>query len=281
MKYFKLLLIFLSIVISSCSDDESSSPDTGGPLIESELVETLSVEVNPSGYAPLTAQLNLETNQAVSVEVSVLGKNGNTSTITKRFDGMGTTFELIVLGLYADYENQLDIKLLDGSGSTLETQNILVQTAPLIADMPQITIDVPSNSDEPIYNFVNYFGFVDITNFRPQRPLIFDQFGEIRWYLDLSSHPTLFDLFYDNGMTRLLNGNLLFGDGQTGSIYEIDMLGRIADSWDLQGNGFHHHVIEKPNGNLLATINDATKETVEDVIIEIDRSSGQFINTWD
>lgn len=275
------LLLLSGLVLISCSDDETPTTENPNPPLDSEILESLSVQLNPSGYAPLTAILSLETTETVSVEVSVIGKNGSASTITKRFEGSGTDFDLEILGLYANHENQLEISLLDDSGNTLETQTLSVQTAPLIAEMPQITVDVPSNASEPIFNFVNYFGFVAQERFRPQRAFIFDQFGDIRWYLDFSSHPTLFDLFYDNGMTRLQNGNLLFGDGLTQSIYEIDMLGRIANSWDLQGNGFHHHVIEKPDGNLLVTINDASKSTVEDVIVEIDRSSGAFVNTWD
>ncbi len=282
MKLKKLFLPLFGVVFFfSCSDDDGSTPETGGPLQESELIESIEVQLNPSGYAPLSAILNLQTNQDVSVQISVLGKNGNTSTITRVFEQVGTTFELPILGLYANYENQVEINLLDSLGVLLESQTLTVQTGTLIAEMPQITINVPSNSSEPVFNFVNYFGVVELERFRPQRPFIFDQFGEIRWYLDFSTHPVLNDLFYDNGMTRLNNGNLLFGDGLTRSIYEIDMLGRIANSWDLQGNGFHHHVIEKPNGNLLVTINDASKSTVEDVIIEIDRNSGQFITTWD
>ncbi|NKI30967.1 aryl-sulfate sulfotransferase [Croceivirga thetidis] len=271
------LLAFMLIALFSCSDDDSSpSPN---PNIDSDLIESIDVQLNPSGYAPLAARINLETTEPVSVEVAVLGKNGDASTITKRFVGVDSSFELEVLGLYANYDNEVEIRLLGSTGNVLETQMVTIQTDPLIAEMPVITIDVPSGSSEPVFNFVNYFGFVD--NFRPQRPFIFDQFGDIRWYLDFSNHPTLNDLFYDNGMTLLQNGNLLFGDGRTFSIYEIDFLGRISNSWSLQGNGFHHHVIEKPDGNLLVTINDASKSTVEDVIIEIDRGSGSFVNRWD
>ena len=282
MRWKVLLLSLLGVTLmNSCSDDEGSIAAPNTPPIDSEIIERLEIELNPSGYAPLAALLEMETTQSVRVEVSVIGKNGAASTISKRYEGTGTDFELSVLGLYADYENQLEIRLYDSSGTLVETQAVSIQTAPLIAEMPQITIDVPKNSNTPVLHFVNYFGFVQPENFRPQRPFMFDQFGEIRWYLDFSTHPVLFNLFYDNGMTKLQNGNLLFGDGLTNTIYEIDFLGRIADSWSLQGNGFHHHVIEKPDGNLLVTINDAAKQTVEDVIIEIDRGSGQFSNTWD
>ncbi len=262
----------------SCSDDSSNdmNPDE---ILDSEIVESLELQLNPTGYAPLTALLNLTTTETVSVEIVITGQNGSASTLTRRFEGSGTDFELEVLGLYPDFNNELQINLLDSSGTLLETQAIQVQTLPLIADLPQVEIDVPSNASEPELNFVNYFGFN--SNARPQRAFMFDQFGDIRWYLDFSTHPTLNNLFYDNGMTRLQNGNLLFGDGSTGSIYEIDFLGNILNSWSLQGNGFHHHVIEKPNGNFLVTINDVSKATVEDVVVEIDRSTGEFVNTWD
>ena len=53
------------------------------------------------------------------------------------------------------------------------------------------------------------------------------------------------------------------------------------NTWNLFGLGFHHTLIEKPNGNFLVTVNDYSKPTEEDVIIEVDRNSGQIINRWD
>lgn len=270
-------LALLFLLLAGCSDDDPVEvPDTG---IDSDLIESLEVRLNPTGYAPLSAELLMETSQAVTVVATIRGRQGTISNVVRRSEGSATRFEIDIFGLYADFDNQVEIALLDGSGNTLETQNISIQTGPLIADLPQITIDTPSNASELELNFVNYFGFAE--QFRPQRAFIFDQFGDIRWYLDFSSHPSLNQLFYDNGMTVLRNGHLLFGDGSTGSIYETDLFGRIENSWSLQGNGFHHHVVEKPDGNLLVTINDASKNTIEDVVIEIDRNSGQFTNTWD
>ena len=270
-------LVLLIILFLGCSEDDL--PPESGVDIDSDLITSLEVRLNPSGYAPLAAIISLETTTSVSVQTTVIGRQGNLSNFVGQTEGPATDFELEVFGLYADYDNQVEITLQDSSGNTLETQTVSIQTGPLIADLPQITIDTPSNASELELNFVNYFGFTD--QFRPQRAFIFDQFGDIRWYLDFSSHPTLNELFYDNGMTVLQNGNLLFGDGSTGSIYETDLFGRIENSWSLQGNGFHHHVVEKPDGNLLVTINDASKNTVEDVVVEIDRNSGQFVTTWD
>ena len=276
----RILPLVLVFFCWACSDDiEPLVNDGMGMVPDSDIITSINVQLNPSSYAPLSALLQLQTNSTVGIELVVVGRNGDASTITQRFDTRGTDFELQVLGLYADHNNELQIRLLDANNEVVDTEVVMIPTAPLISDLPQITIDVPSSATEPEFNFTNYFGFT--SNFRPQRAFMFDQFGDIRWYLDFSSHPLLFDLFYDNGMTRLQNGNLLFGDGRTRSIYEIDFLGRIQDSWSLQGNDFHHHVIEKPDGNLLVTITDPTKPTVEDVIIEIDRNTGQFPTIWD
>lgn len=287
MKTTLFLLTFISCILFGCSgggdnsdslsiDDVVNSPGLG---IESNIISTIDMTLNPSGYAPLTAELNMQTAQTVTVTIAVIGQQGDASTIVREIDAQSVDFEIDILGLYADYDNQIDISLIDTNGSTLETHRVTLQTEPLITSLPSIQIDVPSSAMSTEFNFVNYFGFS--TNFQPQRPFVFDQFGDIRWYLDFSEHPTFSDLFYDNGMTRLQNGNLVFGNGSTGNIYEIDMMGRMINSWSLQGNGFHHHVIEKPNGNLLVTISDVSKSTIEDVVVEIDRQLDEFVTTWD
>ena len=82
-------------------------------------------------------------------------------------------------------------------------------------------------------------------------------------------------------MERLANGNLYFGDGSTNRIYEINMLGEIVNQWEMPGYGFHHNVIEKPGGNFVVTVNKQGIPTTEDHLIEIDRTSGEIVNTWD
>ncbi len=273
MKRIAFFLV-LTTVLFGCSEEEVVSS-----IDSSDLISSLDIRLNPTGVAPLTAKLDLSTTENVVVELKIVGKNGEASTIVKRFTELANSFELDVLGLYADYLNKLELILLDQNGTQLESHDLTIQTQAILEDLPEILIDKEAAVSEPEFNLVNYFGFKD--NFRPQRPFIFDQFGDIRWYLDYSGHSQLSNLFYDNGLTQLRNGNLLFGDGSTGAIYEVNMLGEIIDSWSLQGYGFHHHVIEKPNGNFLVTVNDPNKATVEDVIIEIDRTSGQIITVWD
>ena len=77
MKYRELRLLALVLLLCyACSEDETPDVETPGPDIDSEIVTSLDVQLDPTGFAPLTALIDLETSQAVSVEVSVLGRQG-------------------------------------------------------------------------------------------------------------------------------------------------------------------------------------------------------------
>ncbi len=273
------LSILMLIAVAGCRDNSSgpSGPDPG--IISEE------VTVNPSGYAPLTALIELETEEEVTITLTVKGINGPESDITHTFEQSGRIFEIPVLGLYPDIENTVELSFTGSSGTNLGSRTYNIRTASLLADLPSIDVNTADRSQmiEGL-TFVSYFGHRENGGDRPhvpQDPFMFDSFGDIRWYLNFSSHPTLSNLFYDDGMERLQNGNLYFGDGSTNKIYEINMLGEILNTWDMPGYGFHHEVMEKPNGNFIVTVNKSGISTVEDHIIEIDRNSGQIINEWD
>ncbi|MEL6252214.1 MAG: aryl-sulfate sulfotransferase [Bacteroidota bacterium] len=271
MKRIYILCLLALLFLWSACEEEPNIGNVGA---------TISVNRNPSAVAPLTAMLSVTTQVDVSIHLRVIGKNGENSDVNNRFDEFGREFELPVLGLYADHENEVELTFFDGANQELGKEIVKISTNGLINDMPEVSVQTSNiGAMAPGFNLVNYFGFAE--NFNPQRALMFDAYGDIRWYLNYSGHPRLANLFYDNGMIRLQNGNLFFGDGSTGSVYEINMLGEIQNSWSLKGNGFHHMVLEKPNENFLVTVNDPNKFTVEDLIIELDRNSGNIVNRWD
>jgi len=281
MTNFKVKLLFAFslaafLILTGCKDN-SSGPS--GPDLD---IISENVNVNPSGYAPLTALIELETETQVSLSVTVKGINGPESDVAHAFDQTARTHDIPILGLYPDMENTVELTFFNSSGTNLGTKTYNISTGPLLADLPEVEINTADRSQmiEGL-NFVSYFGHRVNGEPTPQRPFIFDSFGDIRWYLDFNSHPTLSGLFYDDGMERLQNGNLYFGDGSTNRIYEINMLGDTVNTWDMPGYGFHHEVKEKPNGNFIVTVNKFGISTVEDHIIEIDRNSGQIVNEWD
>ena len=249
-------------------------------ILEPNFIVALSITQNPTGYAPLTAELQLQTSTPVQVEIIIEGRKGVLTDVRHQFAETGQQFTLPIAGLYPG-SNEITIRFNDPLGSTsLGEVRRMVVTPPLSEDMPEITINAANTSAmKPGMNLVGYFGHNG--TFRPMKPMIFDAGGDVRWHLDFTNHPTLNDLFYDNGPERLANGNFYFGDQSSERIVEIDLLGNVVNDWTFPGYEFHHNVIEKPNGNFLVTVTRLDAPTVEDYIIEIDRTSGDIIREWD
>ncbi|NAS12821.1 aryl-sulfate sulfotransferase [Poritiphilus flavus] len=283
-----LLMFCLGLLLNGCgSDDVTGSSDDTPPVEGPDVILSDVVRVNPGSYAPLSARIDLSTASDVSISLRVHGKNGEESDIIREFPDMGTDFSIPVHGLYANTENTVTLNFEDDSGTSLGSKDYTIQTGPLLADLPQIVIkEADRQAMAEGFTLVSYFGH-NGTAF-PQRPFIFDSFGDIRWYLDFRGHPDLNGLFYDDGMERLANGNFYFGSGGTAfggdasnSIYEVDLFGAVQNTWEMPGYEFHHEVHEKPNGNFLVTVNKIGAPTIEDHIIEIDRESKQIIKVWD
>ncbi|MCG8374630.1 MAG: aryl-sulfate sulfotransferase [Balneolales bacterium] len=272
-------IAIFALLIAGCDSSGSSTSPTDPGTSFSILSD--SVILNPSGYAPLTATITVETAVASKVDLRVLGKD-ETSNLDQAFTDVSTTHEIPVLGLYADYSNIVQLTFYSENDVLLGSEEYMIPTDPLIPDMPAIEI-VVANLDEMDegWTFVSNFGHRTGGNVAPQQPFMFDHNGDIRWFLDLEDHPVLGGLFSDNGLERLFNGNLYFGDRNSASIYEMDMLGNILNSWPLNGYNFHHQVLEKPNGNFVFTADKLGLDTVEDFTVEIDRATGSVVNEWD
>jgi arylsulfate sulfotransferase len=248
------------------------------PGLESLIVNE-SLILNPTGYVPLAAELQLETSEPVQVELEILGLNNDSESLIHRFEERAKSFSLPVLGLYPAHRNTLLIRFYDAEDQLLGEESRPIDAPQLLSELPEIKVSVNTERKKPGMNLVSFFGRTD--SGLPQIPFMFDQYGNIRWYANMSTHPVLGNLFYDAGVEQLKNGNLYFGDGSSGRIVEMDMLGRVINEWPLPGYGFHHNVLELPNGNLLVTVNKHGLPTVEDHILEIDRETGDIVQEWD
>ncbi|MGC4059258.1 MAG: aryl-sulfate sulfotransferase [Chitinophagaceae bacterium] len=262
------------------SDNRSLIQGNGDRFTQTEITDQ-KVVLNPGGYAPLSCSIDLKTNKLTRATIRVSGKHGSNSDVVKVFDELDSIHHLDVLGLYAAYQNTVELDLYDIDNHLLGKSAIWVQTEAAPTVLPQITINKSSAAQRPGMNLVSYWGKNETRN--GQVPFIFDEYGDLRWYLDFNTHPALKNLVYDDGMERLRNGNWYFGDISSGQIYEVDMMGNILNTWPLQANGytFHHEVYEKPDGNFLVTVTKNGLATVEDHIIEIDRNTKAIINVWD
>jgi len=281
---FRLLVIaaLAIVLLSACEGDTADDMISSPPMEEENEIITGEVTqfTNPGGFCPLCGSIKFTTTQEVSVQMRVVGKNGSESDVVHHFDELSTDFGLPILGFYPDHRNEVEFTFLDANGQEVGNYSTTFRTGSLIDDLPDIQLNVAEpEALAPGMTLVNHFGYSSRSF--PQEAFIFDAFGDIRWYLDYSRHDQLGNLFFDAGMIKLQNGNLCFGDAASGAIYEVDMLGIIQKRWPLDKYRFHHVVFEKPNGNILATVTNTTIPTVEDFIIEIDRTSGRIIKEID
>lgn len=269
-----VLSVFV-LLISACNKKDGSNP-----LLKVTLSNE-TVTLNPYRYAPLTATIHVETSVPTTISITVAGKNGPASDVVKEFDDVSTVHDVPVLGLYPNYNNPVTLNFKDASGNDLGQKGYSIQTDPLPAGIfPSVTINTKQEGMmTPGMTLVSYFGYKD--NPFPQYPFIFDEFGDIRWYLAFQNSPVLNNLFYDDGMERLQNGNFYFGDINSNTIYEVNYFGKTINTWSLPGYQFHHNVQEKPNGNFLVSVSKQGDPTVEDYIIELDRNSKSIVQTWD
>lgn len=245
-----------------------------------------SIKLNPYGYTPLCAIVNFSSNIKGKTAIIVKGKHGDNTNIKHLFNDNGLNHSVEIIGLYANYLNTVNIRLINNKGDTLAKTTINIQTGPLPPNLPtSIEGDILLNDKvEKGLNIVSNFSADN-----PQIPLMVDNYGDIRWVLDYTTHPSLNRIYYDDGIKRLRNGNLFFGDINTNKFYEVSLLGKILNTWDLNTTNysFHHDIYEKPDGNFIASVsktgsirNDGSP-SIEDYIVEIDRNSGSIKTVWD
>jgi len=268
---YATFLITLMIGCDSNPADEESL-DLG---LERYIVSE-SLILNPTGYVPLAAELTLETSEPVMAELEIESLTESGDPLIHRFSEFNTSLTLPVLGLYPSHRNTIHLRFYDRQNQLLGQEMRFIDTPDILPELPTIKVNVNTTRKKQGMNLVSYFGHTN-----PQLPFMFDEYGHIRWYANMATHPTLKNLFYDAGVERLQNGNLYFGDGNSGRLIEMDMFGRVIHEWLLHGYTFHHNVLELPSGNLLATVSRNDISTIEDHIVEIDRNSGIIANIWD
>ena len=217
---------------------------------------------DPYQVAPLTALLIFDTPENSQISIHVPGKTPESS-VDFTFAGYQQHHEIPVYGLYADTLNKVSLSMKTQNGESAQTE-LDLQTEPLPVYIENIKVD-KENPDKysPGFNFT----------FAGRKP-VFDIDGNVRWYSTQES----FQVF-----TRLKNGRFLFTysiDDQKNTIMmEQDLLGKIYSVYNI-ADGIHHDIYELPTGNLLITSSDLKSDTIQDYIIEVDRSSGHIVRSF-
>ncbi|MGI6679455.1 MAG: aryl-sulfate sulfotransferase [Dehalobacterium sp.] len=223
------------------------------------------VKLNPYEICPLTAMVLFRTPMPTEVTITVKGKEA-AGNITHTFPA-NKEHILPIYGLYAGYDNSVEIYLANGKRNT-----ITITTEPL---HPEV---VPATS---IQTTPEYFGqnlmFLTSATSRTMAVGI-DYAGEVRWYTNIA-------LSFD--MKRLPNGHILVGTERlvkmpyfTSGLYEMAFSGKIFKEYRIP-SGYHHDQFYMEDGNILVLTLDAHSSTVEDMCVLIDPKTGNILKTWD
>ncbi len=221
--------------------------------------------LDPYNISPLTGLLMFDSVDAKEYKVIVKGK-------TLDSDLEYNTESLIshiipIYGLYPGIVNVVELYEFDGMDSYILVHTEYIETMGLPSG-----IVLPSL----LQTTYDYFGndlMITMSN-SSNMPVGYDLNGDVRWYLNK-------ELSF--GPKQLENGNFLFGNRRLFEPYysteliEVDYLGKVYNQYNIP-SGYHHDVDEMPNGNLLVATNDF-KGTVEDIVIEIDRTTGEIVQS--
>lgn len=246
--------------------------------------DNIYVQLDPYDASPLSALLLFQTEDAMTVDISVAGKDEAT-TIKNSFDDYETDHSIPVLGLYPDTENEVTVTLTDESGNSME-KTVTIKTGTLAKSIANIEVKEADTTKMEL-------GDSELTFVVPstKRAYAFDANGDVRWYSTrYNSH-----IFKE-----LTNGNLLYltkesNDADTYNVLmETDYLGKIYHRYDFSSSSaandtgksegemtvIHHDGIELPSGNFLLTVNDGSNY-IEDTMIELNRETGEIEKTID
>lgn len=227
-------------------------------------VEAPLIKLNPYFISPLSAVILFRTEQPVAVTITVKGKEPQGD--IKHTFPPATEHVLPILGLYADYENQVEVRLYRG-----KTVVHTIRTAPLTGNYPRLI------SMETTASYLED-NMIFLSPSMSELATAFDYRGDIRWHLNV---PTVFDI------ARLRNGNILISTDRLvrmpyylSGLYEMSLTGKVVREYSLPG-GYHHDKIEMEDGNLLVLSEDLESDTVEDTMVLVDRQTGEILRTWD
>ncbi|BDZ30673.1 aryl-sulfate sulfotransferase [Lactiplantibacillus sp. WILCCON 0030] len=255
-------------------------------------LDKMYTKVDPYGVSPLSAVAIFHTTKAAKVSYTVVGKSKGTS-ITNTESKYGTSHNLTILGLYADYNNTVNLKVTYKDGTTT-TKTIHLKTAKLPTSLASVKINVTkSNKNKMALGTGNskltfmVRTTISGTNQAKNYSFGIDADGAIRWY---TTKPT------SHIFKQLTNGHLLIWTKSKNShsyfdeLVEMDYTGKVYKTYKFNHkswgkakgskkqnhNQVHHDVTELPNGDLIATVSDGGRTYVEDTMIVISHKTGKI-----
>ncbi len=236
-------------------------------------IQDSALSLDPSGFSPLTGILNYSSPVNGQFSISIKGQDGPGSNINHDLEEYGLDHSIPVYGLYENHSNSVEFIFKDKMGNFRRAQTLKVTTD----DIPDslfwaqvIVNDLPSDDNSLL--------FLSNTKYAV------DKYGKIRWAY---TGTEIGAILRKNSKGNLIGWNSSFAIPiyHRDAFLEIDLFGNVIHKVDLP-NMVHHDVWEMPNGNYLIgtsstfpNFNDGNPD--EDLIVEIDPTTGSIVDQWD
>ena len=213
--------------------------------------------LNPYKIAPLTALIIFQTEEDATIEVKV---NGNTMTNMEK----SKTHLIPIYGMYADYENKIELILNNG-----DRKELTIKTDKYKGDA--ITLEKTTESIENNLYFVSP-NFVD--------NCVIDGKGNVVWYIDGD---------YAGDIEFLKNGHFYISDPNQGtngvkinysSFVEMDYLGKIYKQW-ITEYGVHHELVPLSDNKMMVLGANDESDFFDSYIYTMDLETGKVIKYID
>lgn len=244
------------------------------------------VKVNPYKDSPLTALVIFQTTKEAKVSYTVEGKTDKTS-ITNSVKGYQKVHQIPIAGLYADTNNTVTMTITYKDGTT-DSKTLTLKTTELPKYVKNAKVEVTKNDKDKMDIGQNKLTLINRTT---KEPFAIDADGNVRWYSTNYSQHTIEQT--DNGhfliLTKKNVDSMVYND-----LIETDVLGRVYKEYSFNSKVksndsnnakdemtvIHHDLLELPNKDILATVNDGSKYK-EDVMVQISHKTGKVIKVID
>ena len=270
--------IFSHFLVLICTGISFMSCDQGPGKLDDILKGSMNIQLNPYEKVPLGVLLTFRTDEACKVEIKIPGR----IPVIKNFSVYETHHTITVLGLYPGKTNLVSVKLTT-KDDDVYSGDIELKTNPLPYFFPTIEIiKLDRTQMEPGFHLIemliaNNGKFLSYT-------IMFDDNGDIRWFMDMSS---VGQIAYSGLRNR--KGNWLYLSWI--DIWELSDLGEVIQNekmWLYAGN---HHIIELEGDRILMGGSKKDAKVIRrdgyktitryDYMIEWDRKANKGVKEWD
>ena len=276
-----LLLVFLTTTSVSFSKENEKNLFEEHQKIHNEILylknnnnfsfEEPFVIINPYKLSPLSAYLifNLEQTSLIKIIINEMDKCNTHYSIKS----LGNKYLIPLIGLKEGY-NQVKIIAETKDGNKL-LNKIKIKTENI---NHRLKFDIKINTKQSCKNEIIF-----VSPTFPGQPGLnlmgFNKSGQILWYLDHKKIGSSSSLVVDKNGYLLINSEELSKKPYYfSSYYKINLMGKIMQKINNSGYG-HHEVIQLPNNNYLALVDNYKQDTIEDRIVELNES-GKNLNSW-